>query len=201
VAKRQRKSAGNGESQPSTSHEADTHAPDNQTKSHAPNIETKSHAPDNETKSHAPGNETPAYTKRLDVFIIDSGWNLAISNALMRNLDQIRDYLEGDELYILDQSQSIAMLKMNPHLIGHDPMILFLDRKRKEAGHEFYGIRLNLGLLRKPEQALARLQSALRIVAENRACPDMYHAVQKELWHAGIEGAFKVISEAALEVV
>ena len=139
--------------------------------------------------------------KRLDVFIIDSGWNAQISAAVTKNLGQIRVYLDEDVLYILDRDQSIALLKANPHLIGHDPILLFLDRQRKDAGHEKYGLRLNLGLLRKPEQAIARLQSALRIVAENRACPDMYHAVEKELWSAGIEGAIKVIGESALEIV
>ena len=150
---------------------------------------------------HARRPAAPEATRQLDVFIIDSGWNAAISTALTKNLSQIRVYLEEDTIYIVDQPRSIALLKSNPHLIGHDPMILFLDRKRKDAGHERFGIRLNLGLLRKPEQALARLQSALRIVAENRACSDMYHAVEKQLWRAGLEGAFKVIGESALEIV
>jgi hypothetical protein len=143
----------------------------------------------------------PPPHKRLDVFIIDTGWNASVSAALMKNLGQIRVYLQDDLLYVLDQPRSVALLKANPHLIGHDPMILFLDRQRKDAGHERYGLRLNLGLLRKPEQALARLQAALRIVAENRGCEDMYHDVQKQLWRAGLDGAFKVIGESALEIV
>jgi hypothetical protein len=150
---------------------------------------------------HARSHPKPDSAKRLDVFIIDTGWNAPISTALMKNLSQIRVYLEEDDLFVIDQARSVALLKGNPHLIGHDPMILFLDRKRKDAGHERFGLRLNLGLLRKPEQALARLQSALRLVAENRSCPDMYHAVEKQLWHAGLDGAFKVIGESALEIV
>jgi hypothetical protein len=151
--------------------------------------------------AHAHDHEASGPTKRLDVFILDTGWNAAVSTALMHNLDMIRTYLEEDDVYILDRAQSVAILKRSPHIIGHDPVILFLDRKRKDAGHEKYGLRLNLGLLKKADQALARLQAALRIVAENRSCPDMYHAVQKDLWHAGLEGAVQVISESALEIV
>jgi hypothetical protein len=169
-------------------------APDN-----GPSQPSSAHEPGEHSKG--PGSQPAVADKRFDVFIIDSGWNTPISTALLRYLDQMRVYLEGDDLFIIDQTQSIALLKSNPHLIGHDPMILFLDRRRKDAGHERYGLRLNLGLLRKPEQALARLQSALRLVAENRASIDIYHAVQKELWHAGIDGAFRVVGEAALELV
>jgi hypothetical protein len=153
------------------------------------------------TAGQTPEGAPPVAGKRLDVFILDTGWNAAISLALLKNLDMIRTYLEEDDVYILDKAQSVALFKRNPHIIGHDPVILFLDRKRKDAGHRTYGLRLNLGLLRKPEQALSRLQAALRIVAENRSCPDMYHAVEKQLWHAGIEGAVRVIGESALEIV
>src|SRR3954467_2577855 len=86
----------------------------------------------------------PSPHKRLDVFIIDTGWNAAVSAALMKNLNQIRVYLQDDFLSVVDQPRSIALLKANPHLIGHDPMILFFDRRRKDAGHERYGLRLNL---------------------------------------------------------
>ena len=78
---------------------------------------------------HARRPAAPDATRRLDVFIIDSGWNAAISTALTKNLSQIRVYLEEDTIYIVDQPRSIALLKSNPHLIGHDPMILFLDRR------------------------------------------------------------------------
>ena len=60
--------------------------------------------------------------------------------------------------------------KRNPHLIGHDPIILVYDlyapANRKSRGYR--GFRLNLGLIKHPEQALARLQEFLRFVAVNR---------------------------------
>src|SRR5262245_61109252 len=70
-----------------------------------------------------------APAKRFQIFIIDTGWNGPISKALKANLDLFRTYLDRHEIYVLDHAQSTALLKKQPAFIGHDPIVLVLDRE------------------------------------------------------------------------
>ena len=108
--------------------------------------------------------------KRFDIFLIDSGWNTAVGKLVRAHLPTMLNYEKEDAFYMLSPEQSVELLKRTPHLIGHDPIILVYDLyappSRKKRGYR--GFRLNLGLIKHPEQALARLQEFLRFVAVNR---------------------------------
>jgi hypothetical protein len=136
---------------------------------------------------------------RFDVYVIDSGWNLPVSQALKQNLGQLRACLQDQKLYVLDQAQSAALLKRDPSLIGFDPIVLFVDRQKKEQGKRF-GFRLNLGIFRHAEQALAQLQHSLRIVTDHRSAQDIARTVESEVLRIEVREAFQAIGERVLEL-
>ena len=70
---------------------------------------------------------------------------------------------------------------------------------RTERGYR--GFRLNLGLIKQPEQALARLQEFLRFVALNRDAMYLQGAVRKELYREGLDGMIKLLRETSTELI
>jgi hypothetical protein len=141
--------------------------------------------------------------KRFDFFLIDTGWNAAISEVVVSHLKPLMALESRDGIYILSQEQSYQLVKTAPHLIGHDPIILVYDHhpppERKTRGYR--GFRLNLGLIKQPEQALARLQEFLRFVALNRDAAQLQRAVRKELYREGIDGMIKLLRETSTELI
>lgn len=141
--------------------------------------------------------------KRFDIFLIDSGWNSAVAKLVRSHIATIAGFEKQDSIYILTPEQSIAVIKNSPKLIGHDPIILVYDRyapsDRKDRGYR--GFRLNLGLVKSPEQALARLQELLRFIALNRTVVPLDRAVRKELYREGLDGMVKVLREATTELI
>jgi hypothetical protein len=139
--------------------------------------------------------------KRFDVFLIDTGWNSAVAKVVRSHLATIFNFEKQDAFYILSAEQSIEVVKRAPHLIGHDPIILVYDlyapANRKSRGYR--GFRLNLGLIRHPEQALARLQEFLRFIAVNRAVVPLDKEVHRELHREGLDGMIKILREASTE--
>jgi hypothetical protein len=141
--------------------------------------------------------------KRFDVFLIDSGWNSAVAKLVRSHLPTMLNFEKEDSFYMLSPEQSIEILKQSPHLIGHDPIILVYDLyappSRKTRG--FRGFRLNLGLIKRPEQALARLQEFLRFVAMNRTAVPLDRAIRRELYREGFDGMIKILREASTELI
>ena len=98
-------------------------------------------------------------------------------------------------------NQSIEILKQDPALIGCDPTIIVYDLygcSRTDAGRAYTGFRLNLGLMRNAEQALARLQEFVRFIATKRdgRSPGPGGPTQA-LHREGIEGIVKLLQEAS----
>jgi hypothetical protein len=60
---------------------------------------------------------------------------------------------------------------------------------------------LNLGLIRHPEQALARLQEFLRFVAMNRTAVPLDRAIRGELYREGLDGIVKILREASTDLL
>jgi hypothetical protein len=145
-------------------------------------------------------------SKRFDVFVIDTGWNRPVSRAVHRQLPLIHKFHVQDTLYVLTREQSIEIGKRAPEFIGHDPTILVYDQRAKNGrdGRNYHGFRLNLGLMRNPEQALARLQEFVRFVALNRAADDLDRVVRHEMHREGLDGFVKILREgfeATVEMV
>jgi hypothetical protein len=141
--------------------------------------------------------------KRFDFFLIDTGWNSAVAKVVRTHLATIFNFEKQDAFYILSPEQSIELLKLAPHLIGHDPIILVYDLYappgRKSRGYR--GFRLNLGLIKHPEQALVRLQEFLRFVAVNRSAVPLDRAIRRELYREGFDGMIKILREASTEFI
>ena len=141
--------------------------------------------------------------KRFDIFLIDTGWNTSVAKVVRSHVATIADFEKQDTFYILSSEQSVEIVKRAPHLIGHDPIILVYDLhapdNRKSRGYR--GFRLNLGLIKHPEQALARLQEFLRFIAINRTVSPLDRAIRRELYREGLDGMIKILHEASTEFI
>jgi hypothetical protein len=141
--------------------------------------------------------------KRFDIFLIDTGWNQAISKAVHSHLSLFFSFEKEDSFYILSPEQSIEILRGSPHLIGNDPIILAYDihapNDRKARG--YHGFRLNLGLIKHSEQAVARLQEFLRFIALNRTIIRLDRSIQRELYREGFDGMIKILRDTSLELL
>jgi hypothetical protein len=141
--------------------------------------------------------------KRFDFFLIDTGWNVPVGKLVRSHLALVFSFVKQDDFYLLSPEQSVEIMRRAPHLIGHDPILLVYDLyappTRKPRGYR--GFRLNLGLVKHPEQALARLQEFLRFIAINRAADRLDRAVTGELHREGLEGMIKILREASTELI
>ncbi len=144
--------------------------------------------------------------KRFNVFLIDTGWNGPVSKIVrthLRSLFDIGGYHTHDSLYELSPQQSAEILKQDPVLIGCDPTIIVYDlygcTHSKSGGYR--GFRLNLGLMRHPEQAMARLQEFVRFIAINRCAEQLDREVRRELHREGVEGIVKLLRETSVEML
>jgi hypothetical protein len=143
-------------------------------------------------------------TPRFHVFLIDTGWNTPVSKAVRTHLPLIYQFQRQDTLYILTPQQSVEILKIAPEAIGHDPVVVVYDLhgpgKTKSHAHANYrGFRLNLGLLKNAEQALAKLQNFVRFIALNRTADCLDYEVRRELQREGFDGMVKILREASEE--
>jgi hypothetical protein len=146
---------------------------------------------------------------RFHIFLIDTGWNAPVSKVLRSHLPLFHQFCCQDRLYMLTPEQSVRILKSAPEHIGKDPMVVVYDLHSPhdalgdKAGN-YRGFRLNLGLIKNPEQAIQRLQHFLRFVALNRTSDCLEQQVQRELHREGAANWVKVLreaSEASLELL
>jgi hypothetical protein len=141
--------------------------------------------------------------KRFDIFLIDTGWNSAVAKVVRAHLGTIFQFEKQDAFYLLSPEQSVEIIRRAPHLIGHDPIMLVYDHyapsSHKSCGYR--GFRLNLGLIKHPEQALARLQEFLRFIAINRTAVPMDRAIRRELYREGFDGLVKILRETSTELI
>jgi hypothetical protein len=141
--------------------------------------------------------------KRFNIFLIDTGWNAPVSKVVRAHLPRLFAYHMHDSLYELTPEQSVEILKRDPDLIGCDPTIIVYDLygcTQKNAGN-YRGFRLNLGLLRNGEQAMARLQEFIRFVATNRCAERLDREVRRELHREGVDGIIKLLRETSAELL
>ena len=136
--------------------------------------------------------------KCFDIFLIDSGWNTAIAEAVNSNLELIKQYLSRHNFYVLSREQSLALLKQNPVFIGSDPMLMVIDPEGYAEGREKgYGFRLNLGILRDPEGAISLLKWVLQVVSDHWTSKDVAATVRKASHKEGVQGTIEIIVETS----
>jgi hypothetical protein len=139
--------------------------------------------------------------KRFDIFLIDTGWNTGVSKLVRSHLPQLYEYQRQDTLYILTPEQSVELMRHAPEVIGRDPVVAVYDCYAAHDGtnRNYHGFRLNLGLIRHPEQALSRLQEFIRFLALHRTAHSLQGEVQRELHREGLKGMVKILREASTE--
>jgi len=148
-------------------------------------------------------------TPRFHVFLIDTGWNGPVSKVLHENMPLFHHYHPQDPVYILSREQSIKILKTAPEHIGRDPMIVVYDIYRPKMNQtkekaNYHGFRLNLGIIKNPQQALGKLQEFLKFVATHRMADCLSCEVERELHREGLGNMVKLLreaSEASLELL
>ena len=77
--------------------------------------------------------------KRFDIFLIDTGWNRAVSKAVREQVAHMARFTHPRSIYVLSHEQSVEILKLDPAAIGHDPTILVYDLLRP-PGHRHRGL-------------------------------------------------------------
>jgi hypothetical protein len=148
-------------------------------------------------------------TPRFHVFLVDTGWNGPVSKVLHENVPLFHHYYPQDPVYVLTKEQSVKLLKRAPECIGHDPMVLMYDIYTPKGAHakekaNYHGFRLNLGVIKNPQQALAKLQEFLKFVTKNRTAECLSCEVQRELHREGLSNMVNILreaSEASLELL
>jgi hypothetical protein len=148
-------------------------------------------------------------TPRFHIFLIDTGWNGPVSKVLHEHIPLFHQYHPQDPVFILSKEQSINVLKKAPEHIGRDPMVIIYDnyRSKKHVIKEkanYHGFRLNLGIIKNPQQALVKLQEFLKFVTTHRTAECLSCEVERELHREGLSNMVKVLreaSEASLELL
>ena len=142
--------------------------------------------------------------QRFNFFLIDTGWNEAISKMVRKHFPTfLHHHSPKDSLFILTHEQSVEVLKHAPYEIGHDPIILVYDLYNPDANKakNYKGFRLALGMIRHPEQAMARLQEFFRFLVIHRQSENLDREIRRSLHREGIEGMVKILRESTTEIV
>ena len=143
-------------------------------------------------------------TQRFNFFLIDTGWNESVSKLVHKHFPTIlHHHNPHDLLYILSPEQSVEVLKQAPYEIGHDPIILVYDLFAPSTNNarNYKGFRLALGLIRHPEQAMARLQEFFKFLVMHRTSTQLDREIRRSLHREGFQGMIKVLRESTTEVL
>ena len=143
-------------------------------------------------------------SQRFNFFLIDTGWNEAVSHLVHKHFPNLlHHHNPKDSLYILDAEQSVEVLKHAPYMIGHDPVILVYDLYAPDSNEikNYKGFRLALGLIRHPEQAMARLQEFFRFLVTHRSSAHLDREIRRTLHREGFQGMVKILRESTTEVL
>jgi hypothetical protein len=142
--------------------------------------------------------------QRFNFFLIDTGWNEPISHLVHKHFPKLlNNHNPKDSLYILNPEQSVEVLRHAPYMIGHDPVILVYDLYAPNCtdAKNYKGFRLALGLIRHPEQAMARLQEFFRFLVMHRTSSQLNREIRRSLHREGFEGMIKILRESTTEVL
>ena len=137
---------------------------------------------------------------RYRIFIIDSGWNAAASEAVRESLGLFDQLTPHDPVYVLDRKTSLELLCRHQQMIGRDPIICvqFMgagsESRGIDAQPDLHGCRANLGPLRSKAAVLRTMQMFARLIAAFRESAGLERVVRKRLRREGLAGAFQVLA-------
>ena len=110
--------------------------------------------------------------KRLDIYVIDTGWNEKAQRLLEEHLLIFEGFLAQQNVYRLSREQSADMLRRSPELAGCDPILMVLDSDaRLERPHLGYGFRFCLGAVTPEERYGEELRRVFQLMADSRSRP------------------------------
>ncbi len=174
---------------------------------------------DDQAQAHEPAESPPPFdldlrskecdrvldpdAQRFNFFLIDTGWNEPISKLVQKHFPKhLHHHSPKDQLFILTPEQSVEVLRQAPYEIGHDPVILVYDLYSRDVGkaRNYKGFRLALGMIRHPEQAMARLQEFFRFLVMNRQSEHLDREIRRSLHREGFEGMIKILHESTPEI-
>ena len=138
----------------------------------------------------------PRQVGRLDIYVIDTGWNEHAKQVLHDHLKLFESFLAGHMIYVLSQDQSKEILEKTPPLIGEDPILVMVDSDaRIERPRHGYGVRLCLGAM--PRERLSdNLKMVLQIASDRtRTTGQIIRQLRKECHKQGLDGAIEIVGD------
>ncbi len=134
---------------------------------------------------------------KLDVYIIDSGWDSVAHRVLEGAEDLFETYLSDHNLYKLTRDQSIELLRKHPDIIGKDPVVMVVDKlARVLENPSGYGARLMLGLVHDKQRVEWLIKMFLRVVNTHAETLDIAHTFQEMNYKEGIKGTVEIVMES-----
>jgi hypothetical protein len=134
---------------------------------------------------------------RLDIYVIDSGWDSVAHRVLCNSLDLIKNYLVNHNLYVLSPDQSTKLLSAHSELIEKDPVLMVVDplalKLRNPHG---YGARLVLGQIYDESRVEWLIRMFLRVVNTHSETLDIAHTFQEYNYREGVKGAVEIVFES-----
>ena len=74
--------------------------------------------------------------------------------------------------------------------------ILKTSRTSAKEKANYHGFRLNLGIIKSPEQAMAKLPGVLKFIAKNRTAECLSREIERELHREGLSNMVQLLREA-----
>ena len=134
---------------------------------------------------------------RLDIYIVNSGWDSMQSRVLMKSLDLIKAYIKRHNLFILSPEQSVRMLSAHPDMIGKDPLIIVVDKLAQQLKSPHgYGAQVALGLCHDEARVQWLIRMFLRVVNTHSETLDIAYTFQEFNHKEGVKGAIEIMVES-----
>lgn len=134
---------------------------------------------------------------RLDIYVIDSGWDSVPHRVLCNSLDLIKNYLTNHNLYVLSPDQSTKLLSSHPELIERDPILMVVDPLALKLNNAHgYGARLVLGQIYDESRIEWLIRMFLRVVNTHTETLDIAHTFQRYNYREGVKGAIEIVFES-----
>jgi hypothetical protein len=162
----------------------------------------------NPVSPHPPEPEKGDPSLRLDVYVIDSGWESLPHRVLSRSIKMMQRYLSAHNLYILSPEQSVEFLKNHPHLMGRDPLLAVVDpQARRQDSKSGFGASVALGrfswVLGRPENPApdeAKLQAMIKMFLRIVTCHDGTKSIADEFRRfnhkEGTRGTLEIVMDS-----
>lgn len=148
-----------------------------------------------EASNHSAEEELNSF--KLDVYIVDAGWDSLAHRVLNESMELIKSYLRDQNLFILSPEQSVKFLRSHPDLVGRDPIVIIVDRlARKLQNPDGFGARIGLGLIENEYELHNLIKMFLTVINKHESTLDIANTFRKYNHQEGMNGAIDIIMES-----